>query len=41
LATGGMTVSVDRFVTTGVSPVSLRPLIIEGNTGVWSCLVVV
>jgi hypothetical protein len=34
-------VSVDRFVATGVTPVSLRPLIIVGNSGAWSCLVVV
>jgi hypothetical protein len=41
LATGGMLVSVDRFVAIGVTPVSLRPLITEGNPGAWSCLVVV
>jgi hypothetical protein len=34
-------VSVDRFVATGVTPVSLRPLITMGNLGAWSCLVVV
>jgi hypothetical protein len=41
LATGGMPVSVDRFVVTGVTPVSLRPLITMGNPGVWSCLDIV
>jgi hypothetical protein len=41
LATGGMPVSVDHFVATGVTPVSLRPLITVGNPGAWSCLVVV
>jgi hypothetical protein len=41
LAIGGMPVSVDHFVATGVTPVSLRPLIIVGNPGAWSCLVVV
>jgi hypothetical protein len=41
LATGGMPVGFDRFVATGVTPVSLRPLITVGNPGVWSCLVVV
>jgi hypothetical protein len=41
LATGGMPGSVDHFVATGVTPVSLRPLITMGNPGAWSCLVVV
>jgi hypothetical protein len=41
LAIGGMPVSVDRFVATSVTPVSLRPLITVGNPGAWSCLVVV
>jgi hypothetical protein len=41
LATGGMPVSVDRFVATGVTSVSLRPLITMGNLGAWSCLVIV
>jgi hypothetical protein len=41
LATGGMPVSFDHFVATGVTPVSLRPLITVGNPGAWSCLVVV
>jgi hypothetical protein len=26
------------FLVTGVSPVSLRPLIIVGNLGAWSCV---
>jgi hypothetical protein len=39
--TGGMPVSVDRFVATGVTPVSLRPMITVGNLGVWSCLDIV
>jgi hypothetical protein len=34
-------VSFDHFVATGVTPVSLRPLITEGNLGAWSCLVIV
>jgi hypothetical protein len=29
------------FVATGVTPMSLRPLITVGNLGVWSCLVIV
>jgi hypothetical protein len=29
------------FVATGVTPVSLRPLITVGNRGVWSCIVTV
>jgi hypothetical protein len=29
------------FVATGVTPVSFRPLIIMGNLGAWSCLVIV
>jgi hypothetical protein len=41
LATGGMPMSVDRFVATGVTPVSLTPLITVGNLGVWSCLDIV
>jgi hypothetical protein len=41
LATGGMPVSVGQFLATGVTPVSLRPLITVGNLGVWSCLDVV
>jgi hypothetical protein len=41
LTTGGMPVSVDRFVATGVTPVSLRPLITVGNLDVWSCLDIV
>jgi hypothetical protein len=41
LATGGMPVSVDHFVTIGVTPVSLRPLITVGNPGAWSCLDIV
>jgi hypothetical protein len=28
-------------VATGVTPVSLRPLITVGNLGAWSCLVIV
>jgi hypothetical protein len=38
LATGGIHVSVDHFVATGVTPVSLMPLITVGNLGAWSCL---
>jgi hypothetical protein len=41
LATGGMPGGIDRFVATGVTPVSLRPLITVGNPGAWSCFVVV
>jgi hypothetical protein len=41
LATGGMPVSVGQFLATGVTLVSLRPLITVGNLGVWSCLDVV
>jgi hypothetical protein len=41
LATGGMPVSFDRFVATGVTPVSLRPLITVSNLGAWSRLVIV
>jgi hypothetical protein len=41
LATGGMRVSFDHFVATGVTPVSLRPLITVGNPGAWSCLDIV
>ncbi len=41
LATGGMPVSVDHFVATDVTPVSLRPLITVGNLGAWSCLDIV
>jgi hypothetical protein len=29
------------FLATGVTPVSLRPLIIVGNLGAWSCLDIV
>jgi hypothetical protein len=29
------------IVATGVTPVSLRPLITVGNLGVWSCLDIV
>jgi hypothetical protein len=29
------------FVATGVTPLSLRPLITVGNLGVWSCLDIV
>jgi hypothetical protein len=41
LATGGMSVSVDRFVAIGVTPMSLRLLITVGNLGAWSCLDIV
>jgi hypothetical protein len=41
LTTGGMPVSIDRFVAIDVTPVSLRPLITVGNPGAWSCFVVV
>jgi hypothetical protein len=41
LAKGGMPVSVDHFVATGVTPVRLRPLITVGNIGAWSCLDIV
>jgi hypothetical protein len=41
LATGGMLVSVGRFLATGVTPMSLWPLIIMGNLGASSCLDVV
>jgi hypothetical protein len=41
LTTGGMPVSVDHFVATGVTPVSLRPLITVGNLDAWSCLDIV
>jgi hypothetical protein len=41
LATGGMPVSVGQFLATGVTPVSLWPLITVGNLGVLSCLDVV
>jgi hypothetical protein len=41
LATGGMPVSFDRFMATGVTSVSLRPLITVGNPGAWSCLDIV
>jgi hypothetical protein len=37
LATGGMPVSVDRFVAIGVTHVSLRPLITVGKS---RCVVV-
>jgi hypothetical protein len=29
------------FLATGLTPVSLRPLITVGNPGVWSCLDIV
>jgi hypothetical protein len=41
LATGWMPMSIDHFVATGVTPVSLRPLITMGNLGAWSCLDIV
>jgi hypothetical protein len=41
LATGGMPVSVGRFLATGVTPVRLRPLITMGNLDAWSCLDIV
>jgi hypothetical protein len=41
LATSGMPVTVVRFFATGVTPVSLWPLITMGNLGVWFCLDVV
>jgi hypothetical protein len=41
LATGGMPVSVGRFLDIGVTPVSLWPLITMGNVGASSCLDVV
>jgi hypothetical protein len=41
LATGGMPMSVDHFVATGLTPVSLRPLITVGNLAAWSCLDIV
>jgi hypothetical protein len=41
LGIGGMPVSVDHFLATGVTHVSLRPLINVGNPGAWSCLVVI
>jgi hypothetical protein len=41
LAIGGMPVSVDHFVATGVTHVSLRPLITVDNLGAWSCLDIV
>jgi hypothetical protein len=37
----GLPMSIDRFVATGVTPVSLRPLITVGNPGAWSCLDIV
>jgi hypothetical protein len=33
--------SVDHFVATCVTPMSLRPLITVGNPSVWSCLDIV
>jgi hypothetical protein len=36
-----MPVSVDHFVATCVTPVSLRLLITMGNLGAWSCLDIV
>jgi hypothetical protein len=41
LATGGIASERWSFVATGVTPVSLRPLITVGNLGVWSCLDIV
>jgi hypothetical protein len=41
LATAGMPMSVGQFLATGVTPVSLRPVITVGNLGVWSCLDIV
>jgi hypothetical protein len=41
LATGGMLVSIGQFLATGVTPMSLWPLIIMGNLGASSCLDVV
>jgi hypothetical protein len=41
LATGGMPKSIGRFLATGVTPVSLWPLITMGNLGPSSCLDVV
>jgi hypothetical protein len=41
MAIGAMPVNVDHFVATGVTPVSLRPLITVGNPGAWSCLDIV
>jgi hypothetical protein len=41
LATGGMLVSIGRFLATGVTPVSLWPLITVRNLGASSCLDVV
>jgi hypothetical protein len=41
LATSGMPVSVNRFLATGVTPVSLRPFFTVGNPGAWSCLDIV
>jgi hypothetical protein len=34
-------VSVDHFVATGVTPVSLRSLITVGNPSAWLCLDIV
>jgi hypothetical protein len=36
-----MSMSVGRFLATGVTLVSLRPLIVVGNLGAWSCLDIV
>jgi hypothetical protein len=41
LATGGMPVSIGRFLVVSVTPVGLWPLITVGNLGVSSCLDVV
>jgi hypothetical protein len=41
LVTGRMSVSIGRFLVTGVTPVSLWPLITMGNLGVSYCLDVV
>jgi hypothetical protein len=41
LATGGIPMSVGQFLASGVTPVSLSPLITVGNLGAWSCLDIV
>jgi hypothetical protein len=41
LATGAMSVSIGHFLGSGVTPMSLRPLITVGNLGAWSCFDVV
>jgi hypothetical protein len=40
-ATGGMSVSVRRFLATCVTPMNLWPLISVGNLGAPSCLYVI